>query len=294
MRGQEHLLRQVEHIRLAHSEPSQRTPDEVEVRIVEDSKVGILGAHAAPRADGAALMASGGTPRLRSRKVRAGQERGATLCRVSMRAPGTALWLSFIVATASSAAAQPEPAVSVTRGAGAEECPDSSGLLARIEQLRGRPEAGAEVAYRSHSRVRTRLSARRSAACRTRAASARCAIRDRPVPRLRRRPRSRSRCCSTRTRARTSGRRARRSRRKPRRPPRSRSTRRPRSPNRPARATPSSRSGSRASSEWCARLRLRSRASWACASRAGALALRCCGRLRSRAICRPVRCTSRC
>ncbi|XXX78037.1 hypothetical protein WMF30_04605 [Sorangium sp. So ce134] len=35
----------------------------------------------------------------------------------------------------------------MTRGAGAESCPDAAHLIARVEQLRGRPETGASGAY---------------------------------------------------------------------------------------------------------------------------------------------------
>jgi hypothetical protein len=55
------------------------------------------------------------------------------------------LWLMLLLA--SGALAQPGPAISVTRAAGADDCPDTAALLARIELLRGRPDAGATVAY---------------------------------------------------------------------------------------------------------------------------------------------------
>lgn len=55
------------------------------------------------------------------------------------------LWLMLLLA--SRALAQPDPAVSVTRAAGADDCPDTAALLARIELLRGRPDAGAAVQY---------------------------------------------------------------------------------------------------------------------------------------------------
>ncbi|WP_437571371.1 hypothetical protein [Sorangium sp. So ce542] len=52
-----------------------------------------------------------------------------------------------MLAAAGTARARAEPFLSVTRGAGAEGCPDAARLIARVEQLRGRPETGASGAY---------------------------------------------------------------------------------------------------------------------------------------------------
>ncbi|WP_148313287.1 hypothetical protein [Sorangium cellulosum] len=52
-----------------------------------------------------------------------------------------------MLAAAGTARARAEPFLSVTRGAGAEGCPDAARLIARVEQLRGRPETGAIGAY---------------------------------------------------------------------------------------------------------------------------------------------------
>ncbi|WP_437317925.1 hypothetical protein [Sorangium sp. So ce385] len=52
-----------------------------------------------------------------------------------------------MLAAAGTARARAEPFLSVTRGAGAESCPDAAHLIARVEQLRGRPETGASGAY---------------------------------------------------------------------------------------------------------------------------------------------------
>ncbi|WP_437335859.1 hypothetical protein [Sorangium sp. So ce394] len=52
-----------------------------------------------------------------------------------------------MLAAAGTARARAEPFLSVTRGAGAESCPDAARLVARVEQLRGRPETGASGAY---------------------------------------------------------------------------------------------------------------------------------------------------
>ncbi|WP_437999184.1 hypothetical protein WMF26_03825 [Sorangium sp. So ce185] len=52
-----------------------------------------------------------------------------------------------MLAAAGTARARAEPFLSVTRGAGAESCPDAPRLIARVEQLRGRPETGASGAY---------------------------------------------------------------------------------------------------------------------------------------------------
>jgi hypothetical protein len=52
-----------------------------------------------------------------------------------------------MLAASGTAAAQTEPFLSVTRGAGAEICPDAARLIERVEQLRGRPETGASSSY---------------------------------------------------------------------------------------------------------------------------------------------------
>ncbi|WP_437761742.1 hypothetical protein WMF27_03125 [Sorangium sp. So ce281] len=52
-----------------------------------------------------------------------------------------------MLAASGTATAQTEPFLSVTRGAGAESCPDAAGLIERVEQLRGRPETGASGSY---------------------------------------------------------------------------------------------------------------------------------------------------
>ncbi|WP_437653992.1 hypothetical protein [Sorangium sp. So ce1182] len=52
-----------------------------------------------------------------------------------------------VLATSGIASAQTEPYLSVTRGDGAEGCPDAARLIERVEQLRGRPETGASGAY---------------------------------------------------------------------------------------------------------------------------------------------------
>ncbi|AUX28755.1 hypothetical protein SOCE836_008360 [Sorangium cellulosum] len=52
-----------------------------------------------------------------------------------------------MLAAAGTARARAEPFLSVTRGDGAESCPDAARLIARVEQLRGRPETGASGAY---------------------------------------------------------------------------------------------------------------------------------------------------
>ncbi|WP_438034784.1 hypothetical protein [Sorangium sp. So ce204] len=52
-----------------------------------------------------------------------------------------------MLAASGTAAAQTEPFLSVTRGAGAESCPDAARLIERVEQLRGRPETGASDSY---------------------------------------------------------------------------------------------------------------------------------------------------
>ncbi|WP_437725334.1 hypothetical protein [Sorangium sp. So ce861] len=51
------------------------------------------------------------------------------------------------LAAGGTARARAEPFLSVTRGAGAESCPDAARLTARVAQLRGRPETGASGAY---------------------------------------------------------------------------------------------------------------------------------------------------
>ncbi|WP_438041618.1 hypothetical protein [Sorangium sp. So ce128] len=52
-----------------------------------------------------------------------------------------------MLAASGTATAQTEPFLSVTRGAGAESCPDAARLIERVEQLRGRPETGASDSY---------------------------------------------------------------------------------------------------------------------------------------------------
>ncbi|WP_441289021.1 hypothetical protein ACSRUE_45535 [Sorangium sp. KYC3313] len=52
-----------------------------------------------------------------------------------------------MLAASGTATAQTEPYLSVTRGAGAESCPDAARLIERVEQLRGRPETGASGSY---------------------------------------------------------------------------------------------------------------------------------------------------
>ncbi|WP_437863071.1 hypothetical protein [Sorangium sp. So ce363] len=52
-----------------------------------------------------------------------------------------------MLAASGTATAQTEPFLSVTRGAGAESCPDAARLIERVEQLRGRPETGASGSY---------------------------------------------------------------------------------------------------------------------------------------------------
>jgi len=68
--------------------------------------------------------------------------------------------LCVLCALLGEAQAQEEPTLSVTRDAGAEHCSDTSALLARLEKIRGRPEAGATTAYHvTFSRDRRGLSA---------------------------------------------------------------------------------------------------------------------------------------
>lgn len=52
-----------------------------------------------------------------------------------------------MLAAPGTATAQAEPFLSVTRGAGAEICPDAARLIELVEQLRGRPETGASSVY---------------------------------------------------------------------------------------------------------------------------------------------------
>jgi hypothetical protein len=56
-------------------------------------------------------------------------------------------WLGLVGVLLASRAGAQAHALTVTREAGAEGCPDAPALLARIEQLRGRPDAGKSARY---------------------------------------------------------------------------------------------------------------------------------------------------
>jgi hypothetical protein len=88
---------------------------------------------------------------------------------------GSWVGLCLIAALASRAGAQAEPLLPVTRGPGAEGCPDAAALLARIERLRVRPltePTGYEVRF-------TREGDGFAAQIRARAGGARRELRDR-------------------------------------------------------------------------------------------------------------------